>query len=63
MTKLAVDLLLLALAHAQELGQLIQTARTENREVSEAELDGLQAKYAGSKSALQAEIDKQRGAS
>lgn len=62
MTKLTIDLMLLALAHAQELGQLIQVARAENREVSEAELDGLQAKYAGAKNTLQAEIDRQRAA-
>lgn len=59
-SKLVIDLILLALSHASELGQLLQTAHTEGRDVSEAELDGLRAKYSVARTALLAEIDKAR---
>jgi len=60
MNKLTVDLILLALEHAQELGQLLQTAHAEGRDVSEAELDGSRAKYSLARTALLADIDKAR---
>lgn len=59
-TEIAVQLLITALSHANELGQLIQTARSEGRDVSEAELDGLRAKYSVARAALLADIDKAR---
>lgn len=43
-------LLIEAIQHAYELGQLYQTAKSEGRDVTEAELDGLSA---GAAAALQ----------
>jgi hypothetical protein len=57
---LVLQLLIAAVSHAQELGQLINTARAQKRDVSDAELDGLQAKYDLAKNAVLAEIAKQR---
>jgi hypothetical protein len=61
MTDLALQLLITALAHASELSALIQNARAENREVSDAELNALHAKYDTARAALMADIAKQKG--
>ena len=51
---LAITLLLSALSRASEIGQLIDRARSENRDISDAELDALEA-------SAQAAIDKLGG--
>lgn len=58
--KLVIDLMIAALTHATELGALIQTARAQGRDVSEAELDGVRAKYDVTRNGLLAEIAKAR---
>ncbi len=51
---LAITLLLSALSRASEIGQLIDRARSENRDISDAELDALEV-------SAQAAIDKLGG--
>jgi hypothetical protein len=57
-TDLALQLVITALTHANELTLLIQTARSENRDVSAAELDGLRAKHEVARNALVEAIAK-----
>jgi len=60
-TDLALEFLIVTLSHASEIGALIQNARAQNRDVSEAELTALHGKYDTARAALIAEIAKQGG--
>ena len=57
-TELTLELLIVTLSHASELNALIQNARGQNRDVSEAELTALHGKYDAARAALVAEIGK-----
>lgn len=57
---LAIQLMLAALNSASKLGTLIQNARAQGRDVTDAELAGLRAEDDAAKAALDAEIAKQR---
>lgn len=54
---LAITLLLQFMSRAQEVGALINKARSEGRDVSQAELDALVANDDAAKAALQQAID------
>lgn len=56
--KLVVDMLILALAHANELGAIINNARAQNRDVSTEELAAWRAKDDAMKAQFQAHIDQ-----
>lgn len=56
--KLVVDMLILALAHANELGAIINNARAQGREVSSDELAAWRAKDDAMKAQFQAHIDQ-----
>lgn len=55
---LAVQLLIAALSHAQELGTLIQTARAQGRDISDAELAAAAGGYDAVRTQLLADIAK-----
>jgi len=57
---IALTLLISALNHASEIGALIQKARDEGRDVTDAELDGLRAKDDQAKADLTVAIAKAR---
>lgn len=58
--ELAIQLLITSITHANELGALVNNARAQGRDVTDAELDAARAKYADSRAALLVEIDKAR---
>ncbi len=51
---LVLQLLITALQHATEISQLLSTAQAEGRDVSDAELDALQAKASTALDVLEA---------
>lgn len=56
--KIVVDLMILALSHANELGTIISNARSQNRDVSSEELSAWRAKDDAMKAQFQAHIDQ-----
>lgn len=56
--KLVIDLLILALSHANELGAIINNARAQNRDVTSEELNAWRAKDDAMKTQFQAHIDQ-----
>ena len=56
-----IPLMLGLLDRASQIGALIQTARSEGRDVTDAELDGLQAKDNAARSELEQAIAVARG--
>ncbi len=60
-TDLAIQLLLTATEQVAKIGATIATARAENRDVSEAELDGLVASDDLARADLAQKIAKARG--
>lgn len=59
--EVAVGLLIQLLGQANNLGALINKARIEKRDITDAELDGLAGGDDAARARLQAEIDKVRG--
>jgi len=58
---IALELMLAALNHANQIGALISRARAEGRDISPAELDGLRAADDAAKLKLQQAIDAAKG--
>lgn len=60
---LALQLLITLIEHTQEIAQLIQTAQSENRDVTSAELDALAINDDDERKHLQGQIDAVKAAS
>jgi len=59
-TEIALQLLVAALNNASKIGALIQNARAQGRDVSDAELDGLRKEDDLARANLDAEVIRQR---